>query len=183
MAFAATTYLQLPAGVVTFGVASAAGFKLTGGYNTDLLLGMYEGPRGNQVPSEFQVLVYQPGLYPVRLLHYAAGGASVEFYTANNANASSTSGRVLVNGTNDLSTVVVPAYSVARPSLSFQRQGGQLIISWNGAGNFQLKQKSSLTPGTWSPVGQTPVVQGWLHTVSLSLPSSGNMFYRLEMQP
>lgn len=183
MAFAATTYLQLPAGVVTFGVASAAGFKLTGGYDPNLLLGSYEGPRGNQVPSEFQVLVYQLGVYPVRLLHYAAGGASVEFYTANNANASSTSGRVLVNGVNDLSTVVVPAYSVARPNLSFQRQGGQLIVSWNGAGNFQLKQKGDLGPGSWSPVGQTPVVQGWLHTVSLSLPSSGNMYYRLEMQP
>ena len=158
-------------------MASAAGFKLTGGYDTTLLLGMYEGPRGNQVPSEFPVLVYQSGLYPVRLLHYAAGGASLEFYTVD------PSGKVLVNGTNGVSTVVVPAYSVVRPSLSVQRLSGQLVVSWNGAGNFQLKQKADLSPGSWSPVGQTPVVQGWLHTVSLSLPSSGNMFYRLELQP
>ena len=68
LALSATMWLPLPAGVVTFGVASDSGFKLTGGYDTNLLLGIYEGPRGAQVPTEFQVLVYQPGLYPLRLL-------------------------------------------------------------------------------------------------------------------
>ncbi len=184
IAMEALTYLSLPAGVVTFGVASDDGFRLTGGYDTNLLLGAYDGTRGSQVPSEFQALVYQAGLYPMRLLYYDGGGsAGVEFYTANNADAASTSGRVLVNGVNELSAVVVPAYSVAQPNLSFQRQGDQLIVLWNGAGNFLLQQKSDLSPGTWSPVGQTPVVQGWLHTVSLTLPTSGNMFYRLELQP
>jgi hypothetical protein len=147
------------------------------------LLGIYEGPRGAQVPTEFQVLVYQPGLYPVRLLHYATGAGAVEFYTANNASAASTSGRVLVNGVDDTSTVLVPAYSVVRPNLNVTRNGSQIVVSWYGSGNFQLQQRDQPNPGLWSPVGETPTVEGLSHTVSLTLPSSGNMFYRLELQP
>jgi hypothetical protein len=182
MAVAATTYLQLPAGIVTFGVDSAAGFLFTGGYDGSVVLGVYEGGRGNQVPSEFPVLVYQAGLYPVRLLHYAAGGASLELYTLGNA-AAAMDGRVLVNGIDDNSAVPVHAYAGVKPTLSVVKSGGLLIVSWYGGGNFQLKQSSLLTPGSWTPVGQQPVIQGWLHTVSLPLPTSGNQFYRLELQP
>jgi hypothetical protein len=184
LAVSATTWLKLPAGVVTFGVASGSGFKLTGGYDTNLLLGIYEGPRGAQVPTESQVLVYQPGLYPVRLLQYASGNAAVELYTANNANAASTSGRVLVNGADDSTTTVpVPAYSVVRPTLSIVQAGSQIAVSWYGAGNFQLKQSNQLIPAPWEAVSPvSSVVQGLAHTVYLSLPTSGNMFYRLELQ-
>lgn len=183
MAMEATAWLKLPAGIVTFGVASDDGFKLTGGYDGSLVLGGYEGTRGAQVPSEFPVLVYQPGLYPVRLVYFDGGGlASVEFYTANNPNASSTSGRVLVNGTDDLSEVPVPAYRIVQPTLNIQLQGGQLVITWHGPG-FQLMQTPALGGGSWSPVSQTPVVEGVRHTVSLPLPANGNMFYRLQMQP
>ena len=183
MALAATAYLQLPAGVVTLGVDSAAGFLLTGGYDSSLVLGVFEGTRGNQVPSEFPVLVYQSGLYPVRLVHYATGGPSLEFYTANNANASSTSGRVLINGPDDTTAVPVPAYAVVKPKLSVAKAGGQAIVSWYGASGFQLKQSSQLNPSTWVAVSQPPAVQGWLHTVNVPLPSSGNVFYHLELQP
>jgi len=183
IAMDATTWLQLPAGVVTFGVASDDGFKLTGGYDTNLLLGAYDGTRGPQVPSEFQVLVYQPGLYPVRLLYYdGGGGASVEFYTANNADAASTAGRVLVNGPNDLSNVPVPAYSVIRPALTVERQGSQILVSWNGAGDFRLMEAEDLDAGIWTPVGQEPTVDGWRHTVTLPLPESGRRFYRLQWE-
>ena len=182
LALSATTWLKLPAGVVTFGVASAAGFKMTGGYDTNLLLGIYEGPRGAQVPTEFSVLVYQPGLYPVRLLHYAGGGAAVELYTANNANAASTSGRVLVNGADDSTTTVpVPAYSVVRPTLNIVQNSTQIVVSWYG-GSFQLKQSGQLGPASWGAVSPvSSVVQGLLNTVTLTRPSSA-MFYRLELQ-
>jgi hypothetical protein len=148
-----------------------------------LVLGAYEGTRGAQVPSEFAVLVYQEGLYPVRLVYFdGGGGASVEFYTANNSNAPSTSGRVLVNGADELAQVPVPAYRVVQPALAIQKQAGQIVISWFGGGNFQLMQAGALG-GPWSPVAQTPVVEGWRYTVTLPPPAGGNMFYRLQFQP
>ena len=118
------------------------GSRLTGGYDTNLLLGIYEGPRGAQVPTEFSVLVYQPGLYPVRLLHYAGGGAAVEFYTANNANAASTSGRVCVNGVDDSTTTVpVPAYSIVRPTLNIVQNSSQIVVSWYGGRQLPTEAK------------------------------------------
>lgn len=183
IAMEATTWLKLPTGIVTFGVASDDGFKLTAGHDGSLVLGSYEGTRGAQVPTEFPVLVYQAGLYPVRLLYYDGGGfASAEFYTANNPNASSTGGRVLVNGGNDLAEVPVPAYRIVQPTLDLQLQGTQLVITWQGPG-FQLMQTPALGTGTWTPVSQTPVVEGLRHTVSLPLPVAGNMFYRLQLAP
>jgi len=184
MAIEATAYLKLPAGVVTFGVASDDGFRLIGGYDAGLVLGTYDGTRGSQVPTEFPVLVYQAGLYPVRLIYYdGGGGASIEFYTVNNASAPNTSGRVLVNGPDETSSVPVAAYSVARPALSIQPGASEVVVSWYGAGNFQLKKSSQLSPASWGTVGQSPVVQGWLHTVHLTPSSGGNEFYRLELQP
>ena len=184
IALSATMWLSLPAGVVTFGVASDSGFRLTGGYDTNLVLGVYEGPRGAQVPTESQILVYQPGLYPVRLLQYATSLGAVEFYTANNANAASTSGRVLVNKADESTTTVpVPAYSVVRPNLCIVQAGMQIAVSWYGSGNFQLKQSNQLDPASWGDVSPvSSVVQGLAHTVYLSLPAGGNKLYRLELQ-
>jgi len=184
LALSMTTWLELSPGVVTFGVASDSGFKLTGGYDTNLVLAVYEGPRGAQIPTESSALVYKHGLYPVRMVQYSTGAAAVEFYTVNNTNAASTSGRVLVNGADDSTTVVpVPAYSIIRPTLEIVQEDGQNVLSWYGAGNFRLQQTSQLSPASWTPVGQAPVIEGLLHTVSLAAPSSGNMFYRLELLP
>jgi hypothetical protein len=183
IAMEAIAWLQLPAGLVTFGVASDDGFKLTAGYDTNLVLGAYHGTRGPQVPTEFEVLVYQPGLYPVRLLYYdGGGGASVEFYTVNNTNATSTRGRVLVNGPDDLNQVPVPAYSLVQPRLTIERQGAQIVISWCGAGHFRLQQTQDLDAPVWTPVGQEPIVEGLRHSVSLALPDTGRRFYRLVWQ-
>ncbi|HOA62732.1 MAG: hypothetical protein KA191_17295 [Verrucomicrobia bacterium] len=184
LALEATTYLQLPSGVVTFGVASDDGFRLYGGYGTNLVLGTYDGSRGAQVPSEFPVLVYQAGLYPVRLVYYdGGGGASLEFYTANNASAPNTLGRVLVNGTDDSDAVLIRAYRAAPPTLGIQPDAGGLTISWDGAGDFRLMRTSQLNPAAWEPVGQSPIVEGWRHVVNVTPPSGGSEFYRLELQP
>lgn len=79
------TYLDLEAGMHTFGVNSDDGFKVTSGRNPkDLLgirLGMFEGGRGS-ADTLFDVAVDKSGFYPVRLIWYeGTGGASVEFFS------------------------------------------------------------------------------------------------------
>lgn len=79
------TYLELPAGMHTFGVNSDDGFQVTLGPNVkDLLgvvLGQFDGGRG-AADTLFNVLVPEAGIYPVRLLWFeGTGGASVEFFS------------------------------------------------------------------------------------------------------
>lgn len=185
VAFEATTYLELPAGILRLGVASDDGFRLTAGHDGSVFLGAYEGTRGDQVPTEFQVLVYQPGVYPIRLVHYDGGGsASLEFYSIHDTAVSpSTGGRVLINGQDIEGTVQVPAYQAAPPRLSITREGDEIVLRWHGSGGFALQASPSLDAPEWTPVSQLPAVQGWLHTVRLQPAPEGNSFYRLTLQP
>ncbi|MBI4326124.1 MAG: hypothetical protein HY674_12790 [Chloroflexi bacterium] len=107
----ATAYLKLAAGINSFGVRSDDGFRLTAGQsfaNQEVVLSGYEGVRGDQVPTEFEFLVYQEGLYAVRLVYYdGGGGASLEWYGIHpgNISADGLDGRVLINGADINSTV------------------------------------------------------------------------------
>jgi hypothetical protein len=187
MAMEARAYLRLPAGVVTFGVASDDGFLLTAGDPDNLVLGAYEGTRGSQVPSEFPVLVYRAGVYPVGLLYYDGGGyASVEFYTAHNESATATQGRVLANADDEAGNVPVAAYTMVAPSaptLHLRRDAGELVFSWSTNANYRLQETLRLNPASWTPTSLAPVLEGALLTGRLPLPTGGNKFYRLELQP
>ena len=77
IALEVTAYVSLAAGLNRFGVRSDDGFRLTAGESLtkqDVMLSGYEGPRGDQVPTEFDVLVYQAGLYALRFVYYDGGG-------------------------------------------------------------------------------------------------------------
>jgi hypothetical protein len=83
-----TAYVELAAGIHRLGVRSDDGFRLTCGptfENSPLVLGVYEGGRGDGLPggaTEFEFQVQAGGVYPLRLIYYEGnGGSSLEFYS------------------------------------------------------------------------------------------------------
>jgi hypothetical protein len=106
-AMAVTTYLDLPAGLITLGVQSDDGYSVSSG---GVVLGQHDGGPANE---SFQFYVATPGLYPFRLVWNQAGGdAYVEWFEVSATGHSDTGGRVLLN-TRDADkayqTVVLPA--------------------------------------------------------------------------
>jgi hypothetical protein len=61
------------------------------------------------------------------------------------------------------------------PFLSFSRAGNQLTLSWASTG-FVLQQNSNLG----NPSGWSNVAGGTSSPVTVTIPSSGNNFYRLH---
>jgi hypothetical protein len=92
-----TAYLDLPAGISTFGVNSDDGFKVSTARSPNavngLVLGSFSGGRGSS-DTLFDVNVPTAGIYPVRLLWWeGGGGANVEFFVIDPL----TGAKVLVN--------------------------------------------------------------------------------------
>jgi hypothetical protein len=90
-------YLELPAGLHTFGVNSDDGFVLWAGYDhRDALaavLGRFDGGRGS-ADTIFRFNVNTPGIYPFRLLWYqGSGGANLEFFSVD----ADTGQKILIN--------------------------------------------------------------------------------------
>ena len=88
-----TTYLELPAGLVTLGVQSDDGFKVSIGSDprdvTSSAVGSFEGVAN----STFFFAVEEAGIYGARLLWYEVGGdANCEFFSVK-----SDGSRVLIN--------------------------------------------------------------------------------------
>src|SRR6185369_12403519 len=74
VAFEATAFLELKAGINRYGVKSSDGFRLTAGSGLEkekqtVLIGIFDAARGEQNPTEGAFLVYQDGLYAFRLLY------------------------------------------------------------------------------------------------------------------
>ncbi len=79
------TYVELPAGAITMGVASDDGFKTLGGAIQDafaaIKLGEYDGGRG-VAETLFTFVVEEAGVYPFRTVWEQGGGdANIEWYT------------------------------------------------------------------------------------------------------
>ena len=80
-----TTFLELDAGLHSFGVNSDDGFAVTIGRSSNDLfgqeLGSFNGGRGAN-DSIFDFVIDEPGFYPTRVVWYeGTGGASVEFFS------------------------------------------------------------------------------------------------------
>ena len=61
--------------------------------------------------------------------------------------------------------------------LSMAQVDTNIVVSWNSAaGGYQLQSNSSLAPAGWSLVSQAPVLNSNQFSVSLPLPSSGQLF-------
>ncbi|MFM7556332.1 MAG: hypothetical protein ACKPAH_13685, partial [Verrucomicrobiota bacterium] len=92
-AMAAVTYLDLPAGVVRFGVQSDDGYKLASGATLDASTPALSFLNG-VANDTFDVVVPEAGVYGFRLVWYErGGGAYVEWFTVD----PSTGKRTLVN--------------------------------------------------------------------------------------
>ncbi len=93
-AMEARTYLDLPAGIVRFGVRSDDGYKLTSSAAPEAGTPPLEFHNGGPADEAFDVVVHQPGLYPFRLVWYERGGAAfIEWFAVNRA----TGERTLIN--------------------------------------------------------------------------------------
>lgn len=192
IALEATAHLELKAGLHRFGVRSDDGFRLTAGKtleDQDIVLGGYEGIRGDQVPTEFEFLVYQDGVYAMRLVYYDGdGGASLEWYAIHEGTVSpdNLDGRVLVNSLDNNGLLRVPAFRnrasgpvVPQPTLAVGRDQNDLILTWISAHTFQLEFSAGLSAPDWQSVAATPVVVGDQHTVRLPLQGTAG-FFRLR---
>ena len=105
-AMAAVAYLDLPAGVVRFGVQSDDGYKLAAGAVLDAATPALSFLNG-VADDTFDVVVPQAGVYGFRLVWYErGGGAHVEWFTVDPA----TGKRTLVNADGG-----IRAYTSAQP--------------------------------------------------------------------
>lgn len=112
-----TTYLDLPAGLITMGVNSDDGFRTKGGNPLDafqsITLGEFSGGRGAS-DTIFSFVVEEPGFYAFRTVWEEGGGdANIEWFTVNPDGS-----KVLVN---DVAHGGIPAYrattSVLKPTV------------------------------------------------------------------
>ncbi len=90
-----TAHLDLPAGIVRFGVISDDGFKLASAMTPNAGTAPLDFHNGGPANKVFDVVVPEAGLYAFRLVWYErSGGAHVEWFTEDR----STGVRTLVNG-------------------------------------------------------------------------------------
>jgi len=183
IALEARMYLQLTNGNYVFVVRSDDGCKLTEGpTTTNLLLGQFDGGRGNGTPSIFYATVLTNGLYPMRLFYYQAGsGGNLEFYTLNNGTP------VLVNDSTNATSIKAfqilgtpaapvallnPAHSGNTTTFSFLTQSGH---------THYVEFKTSINDVNWTPL-TTIGGNGSMTNVTDSGASNSTRFYRVNTQ-
>jgi hypothetical protein len=185
IALEALMYLQLNAGNYVIAVRSDDGFKLTAGPtpgDTNLVLGFFDGGRGNGAPSTIYLTVQTSGVYPMRLLYFQAGsGGNVEFYSLNHGTP------VLINDPNVAGsikayqavvavanpvTILNPAHSGNTTTFSFLSQAGH---------THYVEYKNALTDANWTPL-TTNSGDGTIQNVSDTGASGAARLYRIRTQ-
>lgn len=184
IAMEALMYLQLTNGNYIFVVRSDDGFKLTTGptpADTNFVIGLFDGGRGNGTPSTMYCTVATNGLFPMRLLYFQAGsGGNLEFYSINNGTP------ILIN---DLSnpnaiksfqafvaaspvTILNPAHSGGVTTFSFLSQSGHTHF---------VEYKNALTDGSWTSLTNI-TGNGSITNVTDNSASNSTRFYRVRSQ-
>jgi hypothetical protein len=184
IAMEALMYLQLTAGNHVLVVRSDDGFKLTAGPtpgDTNFLVGLFDGGRGNGTPSVCYVTAPVTGLYPMRLMYYQAGsGGNLEFYSLDGGNA------VLINDTNaaafkSFQTVAAPANPVT--ILNPARSGNTVSFSFltQAAHTHYVEFKNQLTDANWNAL-RTISGSGSTTNVTDTTATNVTRFYRVRSQ-
>ncbi len=185
-AMQALMYLQLSAGNYHFQVRSDDGFRFTIGTtptDTNLVLGQFDGGRGNGTPSDIYFTVLANGLYPARLLYYQAGsGGNVEFYSIYNgttpilindgSNPNSITAYAAVAASGSPVTLLNPAHSGGVTTFSFQTQSGHTHL---------VQYKNVLTDPVWTLL-QTVPGDGTVANITDNGASTATRFYRVVTQ-
>jgi len=185
-ALQALMYLQLNAGNYHFQVRSDDGFKFTAGPtpgDTNLVLGLFDGGRGNGSPSDAYFTVLTNGLYPARLLYYQAGsGGNVEFYSIFNGgtpilindptNSNSIKAFAAILSAATPVTILNPAHTGSTTTFSFQTQAGH---------THYVEYKNALTDPGWTLL-QTVGGDGTVANITDNTAVSATRFYRVRTQ-
>ena len=134
------TFVELPAGVTTFGVTSDDGFRMQAGNVSGPSTGLLLAESEIASTTTFRFLVQYAGIYPIRTIWQDSAAddfAHVELFTLK-ADGS----RVLLNDTANggLRTYRV---GVAPSDLNIKIVGGQRIISWSEPGTM-LQESTDL---------------------------------------
>jgi hypothetical protein len=114
-AMEALAFVELPAGIVRFGVRSDDGYKLATAVMPTAATPPLEFHNGGPADEVFDVVVHQAGVYAFRLVWYERGGdAHVEWFTVNRTSGE----RTLVNA--DAPGAVRAFTSALQPQLKLQ---------------------------------------------------------------
>ena len=169
------TFVDLPAGVITFGVVSDDSFRAQAGYINKpadaVLLSQVDGATANLT---FRCVVTDAGVYPIRVIwQEGGGGANLELFTVK---ADGT--RVLLNDTanggyRSYRAGVAPEKPTAPVefSIGINRTGTVVEITWTEPGTV-LQESANLA--TWTDVSNAtspyrPTITG-----------NAGKFYRLK---
>jgi hypothetical protein len=151
-AMEATAFLDLPAGIVRFGVVSDDGYKISTAVAPNSSTPALAFRNGGTANETFDVVVRTAGVYGFRLVWYErTGGANIEWFTVD----TTTGARTLVNATGG-----IRAFTTATPPV-------QVVI-----------QGASTLNGSFTAVAGAQVDTG-AKTVTVPVPT-GTAFYRLS---
>ena len=166
------TYVELPAGIVTFGVVSDDSFRMQAGYINNpsdaILMSQVDGATAN---ITFRALVTDAGVYPVRVIwQEGGGGANLELSIVKSDGT-----RALLNdsangGFKTYRTGVAPS----KPTefrLAAKLASGNFELTWSEAGAV-LQQSSDLK--TWTDLSSAT------SPYRTSVTASSSLFYRLK---
>jgi len=172
------TYVEFPkAGIVTMGVNSDDGFKVTvaEGFSTNAVrLGIFDGGRG-AADTVFFFNVEVPGVYPLRLIWYeGGGGANVEWFTQDK-----TGNKTLVNDPKKADALKafrarantpLPIQQDSPKFAALKREGAELVIEWAGGGTLQ---SADIVTGPWTDITGAS-------SPRRVTPAPGSRFYRVR---
>ncbi len=184
IAMQALMYLQLGVGSYHLEVRSDDGFKLTTGpvaTDTNFVIGLFDGGRGNGTPSDLYFNVTNAGYYPMRLLYYQAGqGGNVEFYSLSNNVAT------LINdptNPNSIKAFLPPATVLPVTLLNPAITGSTFTFSFltQSSHTHYVEYKNTLSDPSWTPL-QTITGNGTVTNVTDATASGASRFYHVRTQ-
>ena len=145
-----TTFVDLPAGMLTMGVVSDDSFRAQAGYiNVPANASLLSEMDGGTANVTFKFLVQDAGIYPLRVVwQEAGGGANLELFTVAADGTRALIGDSANGGYKAYRSGVVPSKPV-NFSLGAQVSAGKIAISWTESG-VVLQQSSDLK--TWTDV-------------------------------
>ena len=179
------TYLDLPAGLLRFGVRCDDGYKIISGTAlNDLNTTPLAFHNGGPADETFDFVVPQAGFYPFRLVWYERGGSAfVEWFSVDRA----TSTRTLINDPNS-ATAIKAFTSVSTPAtgvtlLAPHIQGNSFVLSFQSETGRTYTVQSSADLSSWGSSGVAPVTgNGAVLNVSIPTPTASQNFYRVQTQ-
>jgi len=167
-----TTFVDLPAGMLTMGVVSDDSFRAQAGYiNVPANASLLSEMDGTTANVTFKFLVQDAGIYPLRVVwQEAGGGAHLELFSVAADGTRALIGDSANGGYKAYRSGVVPSKPV-NFSLGAQIAAGKIEISWTESG-VVLQQSTDLK--TWTDVANAT------SPFRPSVTGTATGFYRLK---